>query len=63
LMKLAEAPDIDVHIMPSDGRPSGIGEEGTPAVVSALVDAVHAAGGPRIRRLPIMDQELLLRKS
>lgn len=58
VLRIAGAPEIEVHIMPSADKPTGVGEEGTPTVTAALVEAVHAAGGPRIRRLPIMDHEL-----
>lgn len=62
ILRLNDAPRIEVHIMPSPAKPTGIGEEGTPAVIAALVEAVYAAGGPRIRRLPIMDHDLKFRK-
>lgn len=58
VLRIGGAPKLEVHIMPSTDRPTGVGEEGTPKVTAALVEAVHAAGGPRIRRLPIMDNEL-----
>ncbi|MFD0849744.1 xanthine dehydrogenase family protein molybdopterin-binding subunit [Sphingosinicella xenopeptidilytica] len=62
MVRLADAPDVDVYIMPSSAKPSGIGEEGTPTAVAAVTEAVYAAGGPRIRRLPIMDNDLRFRK-
>ena len=61
LLRLADAPAIAVHVMPSDAPPTGIGEGAVPVVIGALVDAIHAAGGPRIRALPVMDHELALR--
>jgi isoquinoline 1-oxidoreductase beta subunit len=63
MLRLADTPDIAIHIMPPSGTPSGVGEEGCPAIVAAVVDAVHAAGGPRIRRLPIKDNNLSFRKA
>lgn len=62
LMGIAEAPSIAVHILPSDAPPTGVGEGATPVVIGALVDAIYAAGGPRIRRLPVMDSALSLRE-
>jgi len=58
LLPMAEAPHIEIHILPSTQKPTGIGEEGTPTVIAALVEAVRAAGGPRIRSLPILDHDL-----
>ena len=62
VLKLAAAPDIDVEIMPSDAPPVGVGEGATPIIIAALVDAIYAAGGPRIRSLPVMDNDLRLRE-
>jgi isoquinoline 1-oxidoreductase beta subunit len=63
LLKMAAMPKVEVHIMPASGRPSGIGEEATPVAVAALVDAVYAAGGPRVRTLPLAGQTLTPRAS
>ena len=63
LLKLAAMPKVEVHILPATGRPSGIGEEATPVAVAALVNAVHAAGGPRVRALPLASQTLTPRAS
>ena len=49
-----EMPQIDVHIVQSDvAAPGGIGETATPAIAPAVVNAVFAATGQRIRKLPI----------
>jgi isoquinoline 1-oxidoreductase subunit beta len=56
VMRLNEAPRIDVHIVPSGEAPGGVGEPGTSAAIPALVNAVHAATGRRIRTLPIGSQ-------
>jgi isoquinoline 1-oxidoreductase beta subunit len=56
LMRINETPLIDVHIVPSMDRPGGVGEPGTSAAIPALVNAVHAATGRRIRTLPIGQQ-------
>lgn len=53
LLNIAETPDIEVHIMPSREQPSGAGECGVPPVAPAITNAVFAATGKRIRRLPI----------
>jgi isoquinoline 1-oxidoreductase beta subunit len=45
--------DIRVHIVPGSGRPGGVGEPGVPPIAPALCNAIFAATGRRIRRLPI----------
>lgn len=53
VVRLDEAPMIDVHIVQSFEAPGGIGEPGTSAVMPAVANAVFAATGKRIRKLPI----------
>ena len=53
MLKMADSPDIDVHIIPSAEAPSGIGEPGTPVIAPAVANAVFAAIGQRMRSLPI----------
>ncbi|MGE0861857.1 MAG: molybdopterin cofactor-binding domain-containing protein, partial [Gammaproteobacteria bacterium] len=53
LLGLAEMPRVEVHLLPGNERPSGIGEESVPVVIAALTDAIHAAGGPPVRELPL----------
>jgi isoquinoline 1-oxidoreductase beta subunit len=53
LLTMAAAPDVEVHILDSGFPPSGAGEMGIPTVAPALANAISAACGIRIRRLPI----------
>src|SRR6476660_8094300 len=48
-----EVPNIDVHILDSAEAPGGMGEPGTSALPPAIVNAIFAATGVRIRKLPI----------
>ena len=57
VMRIAEAPAIDVAIVPSDASPTGIGELGVPAIAPAVSNAIFAATGKRIRRLPFSDAQ------
>jgi isoquinoline 1-oxidoreductase beta subunit len=56
VLRLNEMPEVEVHIVPSAERPSGIGEPGTPLMAAALCNALFALTGRRLRRLPITDQ-------
>lgn len=56
LLRMGDAPDVEVVIIDSDAPPSGAGEMGIPSAAPALANAIAAAGGPSIRRLPIGDQ-------
>jgi isoquinoline 1-oxidoreductase beta subunit len=51
--RLPQVPRIDVHLLDSGAPPGGVGEAGTAAILPAVANAVFAASGRRIRRLPI----------
>jgi isoquinoline 1-oxidoreductase beta subunit len=53
LLKMGEAPEIEVHLVPSREDPTGIGEPGTPPIAPAVANAVFALTGQRLRRLPL----------
>jgi isoquinoline 1-oxidoreductase beta subunit len=56
LLRLAQAPDVEVEILRTDFAPSGAGEMGIPSAVPALTNAIYAATGVRIRDLPVGEQ-------
>jgi isoquinoline 1-oxidoreductase beta subunit len=58
MLRIDEMPAVDVHIVPSHASPGGIGEAGTPAIAPAVANAIFAATGKRIRRLPIRTEDL-----
>ena len=53
LLRMDEAPAIEVHIVQSFEPPGGMGEAGTSAIVPAVTNAIFAATGKRLRKLPI----------
>jgi isoquinoline 1-oxidoreductase beta subunit len=53
LLRIGEMPKVEVHILPSTEKPGGIGEPGTPPIAPAVVNAIFAATGKRLRSLPI----------
>ena len=62
VLRINEVPEIEVHLIASGEAPGGIGETGTTAAPPAVGNAIYAATGVRLRRLPI-DTKLLQRTS
>ncbi|MEP6941184.1 MAG: xanthine dehydrogenase family protein molybdopterin-binding subunit [Rudaea sp.] len=52
-LRINEMPAIDVHIVASTEKPTGVGEPGTPVVAPAVANAIAAATGRRLRALPL----------
>jgi isoquinoline 1-oxidoreductase beta subunit len=53
LLRMPESPDVEVHFIDSDASLGGLGEPGVGPVAPALTNAIFAATGERIRRLPV----------
>jgi isoquinoline 1-oxidoreductase subunit beta len=58
MLRIADMPKIEVHIVASHEPPGGIGEPGVPSTAPAVANAIFAATGKRLRRLPFQTQEL-----
>jgi len=58
VVRMNQMPATDVHIVPSEERPDGFGEHPVPIVAPAVANAVFAATGVRVRRLPITPESL-----
>jgi isoquinoline 1-oxidoreductase beta subunit len=56
LLAMREAPRVEVHVVPSTLAPAGAGEMGTPTIAPALANAIFAAIGKRLRRMPFAKQ-------
>jgi isoquinoline 1-oxidoreductase beta subunit len=59
VMRLAETPEIEIHAIDSDRPPSGLGEQPVPCVAPAVANAIFAATGKRVRRVPIRPADLV----
>ena len=53
MLRMSEAPEVEVVLAPSGDAPGGIGEPGLPPIAPAVTNALFALTGQRIRSLPI----------
>ena len=53
ILRLSEAPAVEVHLIESDEKPGGIGEPGVPPIAPAVANALFALTGARLRELPL----------
>jgi isoquinoline 1-oxidoreductase beta subunit len=58
MLRINEMPVVDVQILDSGEAPGGLGEPGVPTVAPAVTNAIFAATGKRVRKLPIDRNEL-----
>jgi len=58
MLRIHEAPEIDVEIIESSDIPTGIGEPGVPVIAPAIVNAIFDATGKRYRNLPLKAEGL-----
>jgi CO/xanthine dehydrogenase Mo-binding subunit len=59
ILRMDEVPEVELHVVESTERPTGVGEPGTAAVAPALGNAIFAATGARVRRLPMLPERVL----
>ncbi len=60
VLRMNQMPAIDVHIVPSTNKPTGVGEPGTPVIAPALANALAVANGKPVRSLPLSAQGITL---
>jgi isoquinoline 1-oxidoreductase beta subunit len=60
ILRIDEAPSVEVHIIPSGEAPGGMGEAGTSAIVPAVANAIFSATGKRLRKMPVDSSVLKL---
>jgi isoquinoline 1-oxidoreductase beta subunit len=53
VLRITEMPAVEVHIVPSTDKPSGVGEPAVPVIAPAVANALAAATGKRLRTLPL----------
>ncbi|MGH9797824.1 MAG: xanthine dehydrogenase family protein molybdopterin-binding subunit, partial [Candidatus Polarisedimenticolia bacterium] len=58
LLRMNEMPEVETHIVPGAEQMGGVGEPGVPPVAPAVANAIFAATGRRVRRLPIRAEDL-----
>jgi isoquinoline 1-oxidoreductase beta subunit len=56
VVRMNQMPRIEVHIVSSNEKPSGVGEPGTPVIAPALANAILALQGKPMRALPLSAQ-------
>ena len=58
ILAMDEMPQVEVHLAPSQEPPIGVGEVGVPPIAPAVANAIFAASGRRVRKLPVLPADL-----
>jgi len=58
-LRMNEMPKVEVYIVPSTEKHGGVGEPGTPPIAPAVVNAIFAATGKRVRSLPVKAADII----
>jgi isoquinoline 1-oxidoreductase beta subunit len=58
ILRMSEMPKVEVHIVPNHESPGGVGELGVPPLAPAVVNAIYAATGQRVRHIPVRAADL-----
>ncbi len=58
VLRISDMPEVDVHFVPSEEEPGGVGEPGVPPIAPAVCNALFTLTGTRIRALPIKPEQL-----
>jgi len=58
MIRIDEVPEINVHIFPSTDPPKGAGEPGVPPLAPAVLNALYAVTGKRLRKMPVTKEDL-----
>jgi isoquinoline 1-oxidoreductase beta subunit len=59
ILPMSQTPEIEVHIVKSDAKLGGVGEPGVPPAAPSVANAVFAATGTRVRRLPMKPETVM----
>ena len=60
VLRIHQAPEVDVHFIESDYDPTGLGEPGLPPLAPAVANAIFAASGKRVHKMPLIDEGFIV---